>query len=149
MNVTLTVPGDDVEAWCTRCRMNLNHRVIAVVGNEIKRVQCLTCGGDHIYRPPKNEHSAAESDKETRQHTRKPSGKANSRSAGEWARFMQEMPPETTPRPYRISEAYQPGEFIAHPVFGTGRVLEIVAREKVQVVFKEGRKILLCNKKST
>jgi len=61
---------------------------------------------------------------------------------------MQEMPPDTSPRPYRISEAYEPGAFIAHPVFGPGKVLEIVGREKIQVVFKEGRKILLCNRKS-
>lgn len=149
MDVTLLAPGDDVEAWCTRCRMNLEHRVIAVVGNDIKRVQCLTCGGDHVYRAPKNEHSAAESDKETRQLPRKPSGKANSRAAGEWTRFMQEMPPDTTPRRYRVSDTYEPGEFIAHPVFGEGKVLEIVGREKMQVVFKEGRKILICNKRGT
>ena len=147
MDVTLLAPGDDVEAWCTRCRMNLDHRVIAVVGNEIKRVQCLTCGGDHVYRPPKNEDGPEEGDRETRQSPRKPSGKANPRAAGEWARFMQEMPPDSAARSYRISDAYEPGEFIAHPVLGTGRVLEIVGREKIQVVFKEGRKILICNKK--
>ena len=55
MASVLVGPGDDVEAWCTRCRMNLNHRVIAVVGNNIQRVVCLTCGSQHKFYPPKNQ----------------------------------------------------------------------------------------------
>jgi len=154
--VSATVcPGDDVEAWCTRCRMNLNHRVIALVGKEIQRVHCLTCGGDHKYHPPKHAQTAERvqpertrvSNADATEKTRKPKDKAPSRPASEWNTVMKEMPPETSPRPYRTSESYGASEFIEHPVFGTGRVLEIVGSQRIQVIFREGRKILVCNVK--
>lgn len=145
-------PGDDVEAWCTRCRMNLNHRVIAVVGSNIQRVHCLTCGGDHKYYPPKG----LKSEKSERSHVKiarspeksaGPTRTSAARAAGEWQTIMRHMPPDHVPRPYRVSESYAPAEFIEHPVFGIGRVLEIAGAERIQVIFKDGRKILICNKK--
>jgi len=140
-------PGDDVEAWCTRCRMNLNHRVIAVLGDEVKRVHCLTCGGDHQYYPPKGESPSKASPRASKPAQTKPEKRSSRRASGEWSRIMQEMPPDVSPRPYKASETYQPAEYIAHSVFGPGRVLEILGRERIEVIFKEGRKVLVCNKR--
>jgi hypothetical protein len=60
---------------------------------------------------------------------------------------MNEMPEGTAPREYRIFDAYDAAEYLEHPVFGTGRVLGVVGRERIEVAFKEGRKILICNKR--
>lgn len=146
-------PGDDVEAWCTRCRMNLNHRIIAVVGRSIQRVHCLTCGGDHKYYPPKYEKSADGEKRTVRvsassgEKGRKTGSiRAADKALGEWTTFMKDMPPETIPRTYRISESYGPSEFIEHPKFGTGRVVDILGSERIEVVFKDGRKVLVCNR---
>ena len=49
--------GGDVDAYCTKCRMDLSHRVIAMVANEPKRVKCLTCDGEHNYRKPMSERA--------------------------------------------------------------------------------------------
>lgn len=144
-------PGDDVEAWCTRCRMNLNHRVIAVVGSEIKRVHCLTCGGDHKYYPPKYAGRAPAETGPVRvaggDRTRPARERAKAKAAGEWNTFMSEMAPGTEPRPYSIFEGFTESEYIKHPVFGVGRVLEVVGAEKIQVIFEEGRKVLVCNRR--
>ncbi len=43
--------GSEIDAWCTRCRMDLGHRIVAMVGTAPKRVICLTCGSVHNYRP--------------------------------------------------------------------------------------------------
>lgn len=143
-------PGDDVEAWCTRCRMNLNHRVIAVVGSEIKRVQCLTCGGDHKYYPPKYDRPASKGPKavrvsgSTRSTTSKE--KAAARASSEWKTIMKDMPTDSTPRLYRISESYERSEFIEHPTFGIGKVTDVLGSQRVQVIFEAGRKVLVCNK---
>lgn len=143
-------PGDDVEAWCTRCRMNLNHRIIAVVGKEVRTVHCLTCGGDHRFHQPKHEKGSqqragrvvpAETGK-----IHKTSEKAAGKAVGEWRTFMQEMAPGTVLHVYKVSDSFQPDEYIDHPVFGPGRVIDIVGLGKIQVVFREGRKILICNK---
>jgi hypothetical protein len=145
-------PGDDVEAWCTRCRMNLNHRVIAVVGNNIQKVVCLTCGSHHKFYPPKNQEPVDKEPREIRtalpDKSRKPASRAASKALGEWTTFMKNMPPGTMPKPYKVSESYSPAEYVEHPLFGTGRVLEIVGAEKIQVIFKEGRKVLICNRRN-
>lgn len=145
-------PGDDVEAWCTRCKMNLNHRVVALVGNNIQRVLCLTCGSNHKYYPPKNQMPAEREPSESRRSqadkSRKPADRSANKAYGEWTTFMKDMPSGTEPKPYKVSECYGPSEYVEHPLFGTGRVLEIVGAEKIQVIFKEGRKILICNRKN-
>jgi len=147
MGIASIGPGDDVEAWCTRCRMNLNHRVIAVLGNEVKKVHCLTCGGDHQYYPPKGDESDKRPVREPKPTRSKPEPRSSRRASGEWSRIMKEMPPDVSPRPYKASDTYQPAEYIAHAVFGPGRVLEILGRERMEVIFKEGRKVLVCNKR--
>src|SRR5262245_7143810 len=51
-------PGSEVDAWCTKCRMDLLHRIIAMHGMKIIRVECRTCGGHHNYSNPKSGPSA-------------------------------------------------------------------------------------------
>src|SRR5437868_11549887 len=47
-------PGTEVDSYCTKCRMDLLHRIIAVHNGRIIRVECRTCGGHHNYRRPKS-----------------------------------------------------------------------------------------------
>ena len=44
--------GDEVDSKCTKCKLILAHTIIAMVGDQIARVKCNTCGGEHAYRPP-------------------------------------------------------------------------------------------------
>jgi hypothetical protein len=69
------------------------------------------------------------------------------RAASEWATMMKDMPADAIPRAYKVSDSYSPSEYIEHAVFGVGRVLEVVGAERIQVIFKDGRKILICNKR--
>ena len=50
--------GEDIDAWCTRCKMSLGHTILAIVSGRPARVRCNTCQGEHNYRgstaaPPK------------------------------------------------------------------------------------------------
>jgi hypothetical protein len=155
MTIKKLDPGDDVEAWCTRCRRNLNHRIVAVLGTSIQKVQCLTCGGEHKYYPPKEVgpkskkgkvKEAAKSGSSTRQSRSSAVNKSAAKAESEWSTFMTEMAPGSTPLSYATSATYSRGEYIDHPVFGVGRVLNIVGVEKIEVIFKEGRKILIFNR---
>src|SRR3954447_6599005 len=47
-------PGDEVDSYCTKCRMDLMHRIIAMHNGKIIRVECRTCNGHHNYRKPKS-----------------------------------------------------------------------------------------------
>ena len=42
--------GSEIDAWCTKCRMDLLHRIVAMVRGRPKRVICMTCNSEHNYR---------------------------------------------------------------------------------------------------
>ena len=42
--------GGDIDAWCTRCKMDLGHTILAMVGTKAARVRCNTCQGEHNYK---------------------------------------------------------------------------------------------------
>lgn len=44
--------GDIVEVYCEKCRLNLDASIAAMVGDEIKQVQCRTCGNFVPFREP-------------------------------------------------------------------------------------------------
>lgn len=45
--------GDIIDDYCTRCRLLTNHSVVAMVGEEVKKVRCRTCNHEHEYRQGK------------------------------------------------------------------------------------------------
>jgi hypothetical protein len=42
--------GDIIEDHCTRCHMLTDHSVVAMVGEEVKKVRCRTCNHEHDFR---------------------------------------------------------------------------------------------------
>ena len=42
--------GDVIDDYCTRCRLIMNHSVVAIVDGEVKKVRCHTCLTEHPYR---------------------------------------------------------------------------------------------------
>lgn len=42
--------GDVVDDYCPRCRLLMNHGVVGMVGEEIRKVRCNTCLSEHVYR---------------------------------------------------------------------------------------------------
>lgn len=150
MSVVSLGPGDDVDAWCTRCRMNLNHRIVAMVGNNIKTVLCLTCESIHKYHPPKKLRNGAEDELEDLEIKSsspvKITDRAAAKAANEWATFMKVAGEDIQPKPYTPEGIYALDDYVHHPVFGQGKVIEILGQGKMLVTFKEGRKILIYNR---
>src|SRR3954454_4042727 len=42
--------GGEGDSWCTKCKLVLNHRIIAMVATKPVRVECSTCSSHHNYR---------------------------------------------------------------------------------------------------
>ena len=42
--------GDIIDDYCPRCRLLTNHSVMAMVGDEVKKVVCRTCNHTHDYK---------------------------------------------------------------------------------------------------
>ncbi len=42
--------GDVIDDYCPRCRLIMNHGVVGMIGDEVKKVRCNTCLSEHLYR---------------------------------------------------------------------------------------------------
>ena len=45
--------GDFIDDHCSRCHRLTDHSVVAMVGDEVKKVRCRTCQHEHEYRQGK------------------------------------------------------------------------------------------------
>lgn len=131
--------GSEVDAYCTKCKMDLNHRVIAMEGDRVKRVECLTCRGHHNYRRPKSE----EPEKKRAPRKAKPAARkpiSDFRKAWEEA-IMGRSPDDFTA--YNITQVFQIGQLVHHKKFGDGVVSDLIEGGKIQVIFEPGPKTLV------
>jgi hypothetical protein len=44
--------GGDIDAYCTKCKLNLEHFVLAIVAGAVVKVKCKTCGSIHKFVAP-------------------------------------------------------------------------------------------------
>ncbi len=155
--------GGNVDAFCSRCRMDLAHTIHAIVAATPARVECNTCHAVHQYKAPKGKTSPVPAGFEmTRASARSPSSSSSSsrRSSQEEASsYLQPTSPEeeweylmkhnrATLRNYRMSESYEKGQALMHPSFGIGFVESRTAPQKICVLFRDGRKVLLDSRTS-
>lgn len=146
--------GSEIDAWCTKCRMDLGHRIVAMVGPVPKRVVCQTCGGEHAYRAPRSETSvtpvvrgktgaAAPASKRSAPAGVRAAAKAREEEAryGTWAQYTLGKTVDAFTR-YSMDEKLALGQLVLHPKFGEGYVEAVNEDAKVSVMFRDGRKTL-------
>jgi hypothetical protein len=118
--------GDDVMAYCGRCKEERMHQVVALHSEgRIERVTCNYCQSTHLYRDPQ----AAAS---------KPRRTTGARAAEVKTRAASNRPA----RAYSPQEIYTTGDQITHPKFGEGNVVE-ARRGKIDVRFGREMRTLL------
>lgn len=139
--------GGEIDSYCTKCRLVLNHRIIAMVGTRPVKVECSTCSSHHNYRP------RAPGDKaEPVARTRSGSGISSPRPArvsgaarAEQAKVSREQTWEkaiagrgvTDFRRYSVVQTFQEGDLIHHTKFGDGVVTRVLDPRKVEVLFRD------------
>jgi hypothetical protein len=144
--------GGEVDSWCTKCRLFLNHRIIAMVGSKPARVECSTCSSHHNYRgaaPGEKPETSARSNAKRvgvspgTPRTRGPTKAEQERIAREqsWEKAVSGKSPRDF-KPYRVSGTFQYGELIRHPKFGDGVVTRIADAHKVEILFKDESRTL-------
>ncbi|HWA71221.1 MAG TPA: hypothetical protein VG937_02750 [Polyangiaceae bacterium] len=146
--------GSEIDAWCTKCRMDLGHRVVAMVGGAPKRVLCLTCNTEHNYREPRNAKSRDGSVRvrSPRGESTRPEGASGGvRAANKartehqryegWAEKTLGKAVDAFTR-YSMERTFRVGELVIHPKFGEGYVDQVLEGGKVNVMFREGAKVL-------
>jgi hypothetical protein len=140
--------GGEVDSYCTKCRLVLNHRIIAMVGPKPRKVECSTCGSHHLYRAnPPGVREASEAGA-GRSEPRAP--RVSHVTRAEAARQDREKTWEkatvgkavTDFRRYAVSATFREGDLVRHSKFGDGFVTRIVDAGKVEVMFKDETRML-------
>jgi len=137
MNENYQVSGY-IEAWCTKCKLELGHTIVAMVDNMPKKVKCNTCEGQHIYRAKPAETN--------RTKLKNPTRKIRAKGA-----IYEEYISRLTggdlskARKYSLKENFQKDEILDHPTFGVGVVLSVIQAHKMEILFKDGTKLLSQN----
>ena len=143
--------GGEIDAYCTKCKLDLTHRIIAMVGDAVKKVECKTCNSHHLYRRPKTERDAAHARLVKRAEDRKAASptagtkveraaraeRAERDQVSAWEHAIAGKPSSAFTA-YRISLHFGPGDLVKHPKFGDGVVAKVIDQSKVEILFKDG-----------
>ena len=119
--------ADEVDAYCTKCKLDLAHRVIAMVEGRVHKVECLTCGGHHLYRAPRSQSGASRTRAATKRGTatRGKKAAAATRAAAErhqqWEQAIMGRPADAFTT-YSMRAVLSEGELVRHGKFGDGVV---------------------------
>lgn len=129
--------GQEVEAFCPRCKGDTTHIVVSRYEDEIRRVRCSSCDDIHAFRRPRGE----DGDEPSEQPTKRKMAKAKPT----WEQVMNRR--RGTPRNYSGEDIYGELDIIAHGVFGMGFVSELIGQNKVEVTFQHDKRILIHNRR--
>ncbi len=122
--------GENIASYCTKCKLVLDHSIIAMDGETIVKVKCRTCGSAHKYR------SAA--DVKTPRTARK---KENAVKTAEalWESCLTEA--KGKERAYDMAGKYRIGDIVLHTTFGKGVVRKLYFN-KCNVLFRDKERLM-------
>lgn len=123
--------GDIVEVYCTRCRLNLDANVAAVMDGTILKVHCRTCGNFVPFKPPvdmqKKKDDALKKLLALQEKKRKGTAKvaavatATPSAHNRWAELTDAVDSRSA-RPYDRHRSFKVGDFVLHKGKGIGHV---------------------------
>lgn len=122
--------GDNIASYCTKCKLGLDHVVVAMDGETIVKVKCKTCGSAHKFRDP-----AA---------VKKPRAVKKQEDAVKAAETLWESCLATAKgkeRTYEMGGKYRVGEVVLHDTFGKGIVRKLYMN-KCDVLFKDRERLM-------
>jgi len=144
----LRVAGE-VDSWCTRCRLLLNHRIVSMKNGKAYQVECLTCRSQHLWRPnPPGEsprsatgepRSAATDGNRPRMRSSRPPSATRHEQRWEKAIAGRAV---TDFKAYAVDSSFREGDLIRHKKFGDGLVTRVIDAHKVEVLFRDEAKTL-------
>jgi hypothetical protein len=127
--------GGYIDAWCTKCKLELGHIIVAMVDDLPKKVKCNTCQGQHNYKAKPAERSRT-----------KAAGTAKKRKAKEstyetYLALLKESDVANVKK-YGMKDNFEKDQVIDHSRFGTGIVTAVINPNKIEILFKDGTKLL-------
>ena len=133
--------GSELDSYCGKCKMVLNHVVSAMVDDAPRRVRCLTCQSEHNHRIPGSSKTKKST---TKRSGGKSSGTKRSTAAAQnrWHQAVATWDGSTS-KAYNIYETFQVDDWVSHVTFGNGLVIEVPSPDKIITLFESGEKMLM------
>ena len=140
MSNDYSVSGN-VDGWCTKCKLELAHTIIAMSKNLPVKVKCNTCNSQHKYRTKQSGISKPKSAK-----SKSPARKIKTQEAN-YNDYISRLTDYdlTRVKMYSMDGSYKKDEIIEHSKFGVGIVLSLIQNNKIEMLFKDGHKVLIHN----
>jgi hypothetical protein len=135
--------GGEIDAFCSKCELNLAHTIVAMVGPKVVKVKCNTCGADHVYRgqqPLVKAQSFAAPKKSAGVRT----PRAQAVVVSTWEERLKGKDVSRARR-YSPKETFVLDEVVDHPTLGLGLVTA-VRGDKVDIAFKQYDRTLVHGK---
>jgi len=133
-----TQVAQDILSYCTHCKMDLTHSVVAVSGDRVKRVLCQTCKKEHAFRLPAELRALS-----GKERNAKIAALAKARcDADEWVTDMARTKGHSA-KLYTLDGFYDAGQKLDHSKFGLGMVKNMIPPNKMEVLFEDGMKLLI------
>lgn len=138
-----TAVGKEALAYCTSCKMDLNHVIVAMKGDRIAKVQCRTCKKDHVYKAPKGVTEPTTAPEKLQKAAAKAeNSKADHSIQAEWQKLM--VTHKNAPlKSYGAKNHFVLGDKINHPSFGHGIVSRLIYPNKIEIIFEHDLKVLI------
>jgi hypothetical protein len=122
--------GENIASHCTKCKLFLDHVIVAMDGETIAKVKCKTCGSAHKYR-------TAEDAKKIRVTKKKEETHKTAEIL--WETCLAEA--KGKERIYDMGGKYRVGDIIDHRTFGKGVVRKIYMN-KCDILFKDKERLM-------
>jgi hypothetical protein len=124
--------GENIASYCTKCKLSLDHTIVAMEGETIAKVKCKTCGSAHKFRSPADAPKA--------RTPRVKAGSVPQQTAGaRWAAAMAEG--KGKEHEYSMSAKYSVGDIVNHDRFGKGIVLKLHSN-KCDILFQDKERLM-------
>jgi hypothetical protein len=125
--------GSDIDSYCTKCKLVLEHIVVAMTGGAVLKVKCKTCGSTHRFKgmpaertkSPRMKGTAIKPVLTTQVQWEAAVGTANGNEQS-----------------YDMTGSYRVGDLIVHSIFGKG-VVQKTFFKKCTVLFRDKERLLV------
>ena len=133
--------GQEIDAFCTRCKVDNVHVIVAVWQGAVKKVLCKSCNHEHLYRRPRAGREAP-APRASRSPGRRSHHPPEPTPAERWREALAGKDPGAA-KQYSMKTTFAAGDVIRHASFGQGLVSKLVPPDKMEVMFEEGTKVLV------
>jgi hypothetical protein len=141
--------GENIDAYCLKCKLVLAHVIMFKVGEIVSKVKCNTCGAEHKYREKPAAKKTAVSKPLTHKETmakRASAAKTQTDSAPiQWDLRNKTMDRSKPVKDYSIHSQYRAKDVVNHSMFGLGFVERLVSDKTMYVLFSDSVKLMAMN----